>query len=326
MAFAFSAMVLLGPDHEGYSTFTAAFRALQRIATNEISIAHSVRHEGPGIKKYAKLILHVVYLVLFKWLLTEAVFLGLVLDSWVRTYTTQRAHVQHSMTICRGNCVQRCHDMSRCPCKAVDSIKYVLCDTRRCCSHSYDRCCFEKDGHGRKYMSVSETLQRLVAWKSLDMNSTVRFLNFKLMQMAMQAKLNTDHHGPKKRIHGRARKSAKRVQRLVYDEDVVKMLNCVLIPYFPDTVDHQPHVYTAEQRAFEVVASKKIVQKLTMNAIHTIHYGLDVMEGRQKEAFENMLERSSTLHSQSKQLEARLESLRVVANALERHAPSVNTT
>ena len=59
------------------------------------------------------------------------------------------------------------------------------------------------------------------------------------------------------------------MQRLVYDEDVVKMLNCVLIPYFPDTVDHQPHVYTAEQRAFEVVASKKmskIFKKLSKDA------------------------------------------------------------
>ena len=44
-----------------------------------------------------------------------------------------------------------------------------------------------------RFMSVTEALQRLQAWHSLDMNSSVKFVNFKLLQMALQAKIATDH-------------------------------------------------------------------------------------------------------------------------------------
>ena len=80
MSFAFSAMVLLGPDHSGYENFNDAFRNLQRLATNELSITDYTRSNPSTIKSYAKDALHILYLCMFKWLLTEAVFLGLILD------------------------------------------------------------------------------------------------------------------------------------------------------------------------------------------------------------------------------------------------------
>ena len=173
-------------------------------------------------------------------------------------------------------------------------------------------------------MSVTETVLRLKAWKSLEMNSTVRFLNFKLMQMAMQSKLSTDHHSKKHR--SRQKNSKKMKTRLVYDEDVVKMLNLVLISYQPHTIEHQPNIYTAKQRVIEIVASKKISLKLSINTLHTLHYGLNVMKSSQKDAFKTMLDKSIKLLIHSKQLEARLHSLREFAKNLELHAPSVRTT
>ena len=46
----------------------------------------------------------------------------------------------------------------------------------------------------------------------------------------------------------------------------------------------------------------------------------------QQNGFEEMLKKSKTVYSQSKQLEERLISLRESANNLEIHAPNVNST
>ena len=84
LSFGFGAMVLFAPDHEGFDNFFSSIRSMQRLATNEISITEMVQKDPATIRYYVQIVFHVVYLCLFKWLLTEAVFLGLILDSWVR--------------------------------------------------------------------------------------------------------------------------------------------------------------------------------------------------------------------------------------------------
>jgi hypothetical protein len=84
LSFGFGAMVLFAPDHEGFDDFFSSIRSMQRLATNEISITEMIQKDPATIRYYVQIVFHVVYLCLFKWLLTEAVFLGLMLDSWVR--------------------------------------------------------------------------------------------------------------------------------------------------------------------------------------------------------------------------------------------------
>ena len=316
--------------------------------------------------KVAQQFFHVLYLVLFKWLLTEAIFLGLILDSWVRMYTSQKLQVKYNLKVCGSLFKRKCSQCLRFPCILTNSTRYMCCNTRLCCSNWYDRCCFfEKDDYGRQQMSVTETLKRLHSWKQCDMNVSVKFMNYKLMQMAMQSKLTTDHpqpHHEQQRIKiqkertrhhsssppptaaasatsaaaaaaARTAMSAKKRSSsnnnrapLVYEEDVVKMLNSVIVPYYPLSIEHQPHLYTARERAVEVLASKGIRNNLTINSIHTIQYGLDVMTRCQQEGYKQMLKKSTTLYHEAKQLEERLLSLRESAHDLELHAPNVNST
>ena len=143
------------------------------------------------------------------------------------------------------------------------------------------------------------------------------------------------------------------------------MLNSVIVPYFPSSVDHQPNLFSPEERAVEVLASHVVSTKrpLSINSLHTMDYGLDVMTRCQKEGktllcgfgegglctdceemcvfdlsncclvalhvvlgFDQMLDKSRTLYYQSKQLEERLLSLRENAKGLQSHAPNVNST
>lgn len=286
-SFAFGAMVLLSNDHEGFDTLANSVRSLQRLATNEISITSMTENDLTSINLFARLIFHILYLILFKWLLTEAVFLGLILDSWVRVYSTQRRHVLYSLKICKMTCFKNFQMCIRLPCSTIMNIKYVCCNTRLCISKCYDRCCFfENIDHGRKYMSVTEALLRLKTWRKCELNQSVKFINFKLMHSAMQCKLETDHPHPhhekqmkqlQANIAAIGGKAKLQTKLLVYDEDVVKMLNSVVIPYYPIDIEHQPNLYTHEQRAIEVLASKGIRNNLSSNALHTMKYGLDVV-------------------------------------------------
>ena len=104
------------------------------------------------------------------------------------------------------------------------------------------------------------------------------------------------------------------------------MLNTVLIPHVPLTREHQPHVYTAMERSQEKRRLEmKTKQNISVSSIHTLVFGLDTMEKSQKEGLTEMLKKSEIILHQSNQLEARLSSLRQVANELEQHAPSVNS-
>ena len=94
--FALSAMVLLSQNQAGFSSFGESFTSLGRFGNNEISVIALFGQARPWTyKRVAYITLHFLYLALFKWLLTEAVFLGLVLDSWVRVYSLHREPVKH---------------------------------------------------------------------------------------------------------------------------------------------------------------------------------------------------------------------------------------
>ena len=45
-SFAFSAMVLFAPSHEGFGTINDSIRSLQRMATNEISLTAMIKDEA----------------------------------------------------------------------------------------------------------------------------------------------------------------------------------------------------------------------------------------------------------------------------------------
>ena len=86
-------------------------------------------------------------------------------------------------------------------------------------------------------------------------------------------------------VGGKATNSTAKKQSLVYEENVLKMLNSVIVPYFPSSVDHQPNLFSPEERAVEVLASHVVSTKrpLSINSLHTMDYGLDVMTRCQKE-------------------------------------------
>jgi hypothetical protein len=86
-------------------------------------------------------------------------------------------------------------------------------------------------------------------------------------------------------VGGKATNSTAKKQSLVYEENVLQMLNSVIVPYFPSSVDHQPNLFSPEERAVEVLASHVVSTKrpLSINSLHTMDYGLDVMTRCQKE-------------------------------------------
>ena len=56
---------------------------------------------------------------------------------------------RRSMKECRTTCVRNLLTLVQLPRHMLSCVRFV-CNIRRCMSVAYDRCCFEKDGHGRK--------------------------------------------------------------------------------------------------------------------------------------------------------------------------------
>ena len=301
-AFAVSTMVLLAPEQDGFDTISSAFINLQRAANGEISIWKIVEPEwlaaGQKISMLGIIgsIYHCVYMTIFKWLLVEGVLLGLVLDSWVRVYAMEKDRVVYEKKRLAKRMIVLGKTTLICPSRTMECCRAHLCPLRECLSWTCDRCkhsCDYDDGKFEAYayasedgsangnpsgplttriarsssrtrMPLTEAIARISAWRSLDHNQDVHFVNFKLLSLALSARIPTDHRDmldSERDHHGRTSTSGRsRSYSLTYD-DVVWFLELMVLPYFPRQIEHQPHIYSDEERRAAVLAhNNKVTQ------------------------------------------------------------------
>ena len=240
---------------------------------------------------------HTIYMTIFKWLLVEGVLLGLILDSWVRVYAQEKVKVAHEKKRLKSQAFARAKAALLCPTRVLGCLRNHCClGPREWLSWSYDRCrhgCeiedeeFEayayarteddmnddREGRDREIrtriarsnprtrMSISDALARVSAWRSLEINRDVMFVNFQLMSMALSARLPTDHKdflGRKDSRHrrGRGEHSISKSHSLTFD-DVVWFLEIMVLPYKPRSIEHQPYIYTSEERQAAVLAYRR---------------------------------------------------------------------
>ncbi len=109
----------------------------------------------------------------------------------------------------------------------------------------------------RTRMPIREALGRISAWRSLDINQDVQFVNFKLLSMALSARLPTDHKNVLGRRSDRRRDRVGASHSLTFD-DVVWFLEIMVLPYKPRPIEHQPRIYSSEERQAAVLAYHRL--------------------------------------------------------------------